>query len=211
MDIQMPVMDGYEATRLIRQSAQHQALPVIALTANAMPGDKEACRAAGMNDHVAKPIDLDNLIHTLLRFCQPNKEAQTPAIAAVRQTSVDPAPDVEFDLALKRLAGNHALFAQLAGRFQADTDTMYADFALALSQNRRDDAARFMHTLKGIAAQLGATALARYAAKLEAHIHTGSEPLDAEHALQRLRELTAQALSAVHEAIAVSRRSDRAQ
>jgi two-component system sensor histidine kinase/response regulator len=65
MDIQMPVMDGYEATRAIRQSLQLRELPIIAMTANAMASDREACLAAGMNDHVGKPFELDHLVAVL--------------------------------------------------------------------------------------------------------------------------------------------------
>jgi hypothetical protein len=71
MDIQMPGMDGYAATVEIRRHGGMGALPIIAMTANAMAGDKEACLAAGMNDHIGKPIDLDSLVNTILRHCRP--------------------------------------------------------------------------------------------------------------------------------------------
>lgn len=70
-DIQMPVMDGYAATRELRRHPQHQTLPIIAMTANAMESDKLACREAGMNDHIGKPFDLNDVVHTLLRYCTP--------------------------------------------------------------------------------------------------------------------------------------------
>lgn len=62
MDVQMPVMDGYEATRRIRKESKYQHLPILAMTANAMVGDREQCIEAGMNDHLAKPIDLENML-----------------------------------------------------------------------------------------------------------------------------------------------------
>jgi CheY-like chemotaxis protein len=71
MDVQMPVMDGYTATRVIRQELGLTALPIIAMTANAMASDRAACLAAGMNDHVGKPFELDHLVATLLRLCAP--------------------------------------------------------------------------------------------------------------------------------------------
>jgi len=77
MDVQMPVMDGYAATRVIRQELGLAALPIIAMTANAMASDRVACLDAGMNDHVGKPFDLDNLVATLLRLCE--KGAGFPA------------------------------------------------------------------------------------------------------------------------------------
>jgi CheY-like chemotaxis protein len=68
MDVQMPVMDGYAATRMIRQEMGLAALPVIAMTANAMASDRAACLAAGMNDHIGKPFELDQLVAMILRY-----------------------------------------------------------------------------------------------------------------------------------------------
>jgi CheY-like chemotaxis protein len=68
MDVQMPVMDGYEATRAIRQELGLTTLPIIAMTANAMASDRAACLEAGMDDHVGKPFELDHLVDTLLRL-----------------------------------------------------------------------------------------------------------------------------------------------
>jgi CheY-like chemotaxis protein len=77
MDVQMPVMDGYAATRVIRQELGLTALPIIAMTANAMASDRAACLEAGMNDHVGKPFDLDHLVATLLRYAGNAEAAQT--------------------------------------------------------------------------------------------------------------------------------------
>jgi CheY-like chemotaxis protein len=68
MDVQMPVMDGYAATRVIREELGLTALPIIAMTANAMASDRAACLAAGMSDHVGKPFDLDHLVAMLIRY-----------------------------------------------------------------------------------------------------------------------------------------------
>ena len=72
MDVQMPVMDGYTATRAIRQDLGHTTLPIIAMTANAMASDREACLAAGMDDHIGKPFNLDELVTMLLRVAAPS-------------------------------------------------------------------------------------------------------------------------------------------
>jgi CheY-like chemotaxis protein len=76
MDIQMPVMDGYTATQTLRAQPGFEALPIIAMTANAMASDRAACLAAGMNDHVGKPFELDHLVATLLRLAGTNRTAQ---------------------------------------------------------------------------------------------------------------------------------------
>ena len=82
MDCQMPVMDGYEASRRIRQDGRFATLPIMAMTANAMSGDKEKCLAAGMNDHIAKPIDVNHLFRTLARWVKPYQPAQAEVATA---------------------------------------------------------------------------------------------------------------------------------
>ena len=82
MDCQMPVMDGYDATRLLRQRPQLKGLPVIAMTANTMVGDREKVLAAGMNDHIAKPIKLEEMFATLARWIGPAAVAASQATAA---------------------------------------------------------------------------------------------------------------------------------
>jgi CheY-like chemotaxis protein len=81
MDCQMPVMDGYAATRALRQQPQWQDLPVIAMTANAMVGDRDKALAAGMNDHIAKPINVDDVFATLARWVRPSAGASGRAAA----------------------------------------------------------------------------------------------------------------------------------
>ena len=86
MDVQMPVMDGYTATRTLRARPDLQNLPIIAMTANAMASDRAACLAAGMNDHVGKPFELDHLVATLLRFAGQPIAQQIPSSHPVVST-----------------------------------------------------------------------------------------------------------------------------
>jgi CheY-like chemotaxis protein len=167
MDIQMPGMDGYATTRVLRED-MGVATPIIAMTANALPADRAACLAAGMSDHIGKPIDSGNLIGLLLRHCR--------RVTAMADTSLSaPLPELPpqpegFDLAaaLARLDGNRTLFASLIRRFGQDRATIVAAAKAALQQGDRAAAAREMHTLKGLAATLGAMALAQQAAEVEA-------------------------------------------
>ncbi|MBE0550577.1 MAG: PAS-domain containing protein, partial [Rubrivivax sp.] len=118
MDLQMPVMDGYAATGHIRQLPGRSALPIVAMTANAMASDREACLAAGMNEHVGKPFDLDQLVRVLRRLCQHSVAAAAAPMAAAA------APDavleqaaaeagVELAAALTRLGGNRHAYRRL--------------------------------------------------------------------------------------------------
>ena len=171
MDIQMPKMDGYTATRVLRQQMQI-ATPIIAMTANALPTDREACLAAGMSDHIGKPINARELIALVLRYCRPAPiaPAAVPVSAAVPPAAQLPPQTEGFDFAaaLARLSGNYALFASLARRFGKDCAALVEAAQIALQHEDRAAVAREMHTLKGLAATLGATALARQAAELEA-------------------------------------------
>lgn len=171
MDIQMPKMDGYTATRVLRQEMQI-ATPIIAMTANALPTDREACLAAGMSDHIGKPINARELIALVLRHCRPAPiaPAAVPVSAAAPPAAqLPPQPEgFDFAAALARLSGNCALFASLARRFGKDCAALVEAAQIALQHGDRAAVAREMHTLKGLAATLGATALAHQAAELEA-------------------------------------------
>ncbi|MCK2088876.1 response regulator [Thauera aromatica] len=169
MDIQMPTMDGYTATRILRTETGITT-PIIAMTANAMPADREACIAAGMNDHVGKPIDIRVLIDCLLRHCRRTPVGHAPA--EVRQPPALPEIPEDFDLAaaLARVDGNPDLFVQLARRFGADGAAILANAMAAWQRSDHSTLAKEMHTLKGLAATLGAQALQQQAADIEAAI-----------------------------------------
>jgi signal transduction histidine kinase/DNA-binding response OmpR family regulator len=155
MDCQMPVMDGYEATRALRQQPRWRELPVIAMTANAMVGDREKVLAAGMNDHIAKPIKVDDLFETLARW--------------VRRAPGRPAPTAVLDIgaAIAALDGDEALYQRLVRMFVERESNFAVHFAAAHRAGDAAAAARLAHDLKGEAAMLGATALSEAAAAVE--------------------------------------------
>ncbi|MBA5604876.1 response regulator [Duganella sp. FT3S] len=175
MDCQMPVMDGYEATRKLREDVRFADLPVIAMTANAMMGDKERCLAAGMNDFIAKPIDVGQLFTTLARWIKPRQPA---AEAATQETVPESQPlpaiaGLKMEAALQRMGGNAALMRKLLGRFvetQIDAMQRIAD---AMDNNDLATATRAAHTVKGLAGNIGAVALADAAARVEQMLAQG--------------------------------------
>ena len=175
MDVQMPVMDGYVATAHIRQQLGLTELPIIAMTANAMASDREASLAAGMDDHVGKPFDLDELVQVLLRHASPGTAAGA-GMSLPRAASAD-LPEamlanaarcgVDLAVAVGRLGGRVDVWMRTAASFAADLPRS-ADELEALVRNRQhQDAARMAHTLKGLGATLGATRLAEVAAMAE--------------------------------------------
>ncbi len=218
MDVQMPVMDGLTATREIRAIESLRALPIIAMTANAMQGDREACLAAGMQDHVAKPIDPDDLWRALLKWIVPGRTpAGAPAVAAAEAAAdaqaSPPADDevlpgnvagVDLALGLRHAAGRKALYVALLRKFVAGQADAVQAIECALAAGDTAGAQRLAHTLKGTAATIGAVALAQTAGGLEAALggtaaRASDERIDA--LLSELAPALAQVVAALRAAV----------
>ena len=171
MDCQMPVMDGFEATRRIRQELGQADLPIIAMTANVLATDLQDCLAAGMNGHVGKPFDLDELVALLLaQVFRPDSIAPAD-IAPGNATQIAADAGVDLSAALERLGGMQDLYRSALVAFVADLSAMPGQLS-SYAQNpqqkeSQDDARRLMHTVKGLAATIGATALSTAAASGE--------------------------------------------
>ena len=179
MDIQMPEMDGYAATREIRADPAFEALPIIAMTAHAMTGDREKCLAAGMDDHVTKPIDKVYLYNAMMRWIKPREGMHVVALppASVPETPIPDflkaLPGIDTAAALTRLNGNHALFRSLLLEFHRDFAVSGPEIRTALEGKRQDDlayAARLAHSVKGMAGNFSARDLFRAAHALETGI-----------------------------------------
>jgi two-component system, sensor histidine kinase and response regulator len=195
MDVQMPVMDGYTATRIIRRDARFNDLPIIAMTAHAMAGDQDKSAAAGMNDHITKPIDPAQLYAVLAKWI-----SVTPAPAGEESTSEmilqdaagnasddsapipaeePPFPDVldGFDLVdgLKRLQGNKALYLKLLKGFAARYAQAAGDIRQALEAKDYPKVHGLIHDIKGLAGNLAALPLQAAAAELEKLIKHADE------------------------------------
>ena len=173
MDLQMPVMDGFTATARIRQDLQKTSLPIVAMTANAMASDREACLAAGMNDHVGKPFDLDHLVQVLRRMAGLGTTRPPSALhpagadmpAAVAAAAL--AAGVQLDSAVQRLGGKLPVYERLLRNFVRDLAGMPELLAACLASQDTESAARLLHTLKGLAATLGVPTLADAAGQAE--------------------------------------------
>jgi signal transduction histidine kinase/CheY-like chemotaxis protein len=184
MDLQMPVMDGYSATRAIRQELGLSDLPIIAMTANAMASDRAACLEVGMNDHVGKPFELDHLVALLLEHTghsAANQEALTsaddPAMEAAASPVLEPG-ELDVDAALKRMGGNTAIFITILQEFMRDAVRVPSQLALQLTNAQSAQAVRTLHTLKGLAATVGALQLASVARDLETRAKAGIPSAD---------------------------------
>ena len=168
MDMQMPVMDGITATVEIRKNPAHAQLPILAMTANAMAGDREKCLAAGMNDHIVKPIDPDLLFGALARWIQPRPAAVPPA--ALQRTGDDPltaVPGLDYPSGLRRVLGKRPLYETMLRKFIDSQQHVADEIRTQLEAGEQDQARRTVHTLKGTAGTIGAAALQAQAERLE--------------------------------------------
>ncbi|MGH7257997.1 MAG: response regulator, partial [Nitrospiraceae bacterium] len=173
MDCQMPEMDGYEATRRIRQEEQRvdtpdkPHIPIIALTANAMQGDRDRCHAAGMDDYLAKPVKTQDLGKVLGRWvhAHPGTDVRAPALC---QQKANGTGAFDADRMLANIGGDRDLFTQLVDLFLERYPAMMHDVQEALAHEDCRRLERSAHTLKGTAANLCASDVVLAAGQLEA-------------------------------------------
>lgn len=169
MDMQMPVMDGLEATRMIRGELGLAHLPVIALSAGVLPEQREQARDAGCNDFVTKPIDLEELITVILRWTSPPK--QTPAYAREEPAGILPTiSGLDTQRAVSLLDGDRGLFLELLDDFIKEFESAADATRTDIASEDRGAAARRLHALRGAAGYLGALELIRSAQSLETAI-----------------------------------------
>jgi len=199
MDLQMPDMDGLEATRLIRAQRAAEVLPIIAMTAHAMESERQRCLDAGMNDHVSKPVDPTVLARTLLRWIGarlPVSQADS-VMAAQPDSAQAPAalPAVSTrEHVLARVGGDHALLDRLLSQFIQQYASLAAEFDSLLATGRSPDAAQLAHSVRGVAANLGLDALATAASEAERQFAAPTRAGDAT-CLQSLTQALADALA----------------
>ncbi|WP_051303608.1 response regulator [Psychromonas aquimarina] len=176
MDCQMPVMDGYDATWKIRSNPLFVNLPIIAMTANAMTGDRERCMAAGMNDYIAKPINPQLLYAKLAKWIQADQVScvdDSAPVSLTKKENKEPQelqelPGININDALMRVGGNKDLYKKLLLTFSRNSSV--EKISQALSQDNWEDGKLYAHGLKGTAANLGMTDMQNAAQALEESI-----------------------------------------
>ena len=191
MDCQMPVMDGYEATRKIKADARFASIPVIAMTANALSDDEGRCLAAGMDDYIAKPIDVTLFYATLQKWIAINEDATPKKRSIAFEGESLPAIDgLEMDEALVRMGGDGNLLRRQLQRFATSQKDFFQRVRNALDGGEIENAVREVHTLKGLCGSIAAQELFAHAKRLESLL---KEEQRSEGALKLLQE-TAQKL-----------------
>jgi PAS domain S-box-containing protein len=170
MDLQMPVMDGYTTTRRLRQDPRYVTLPIIAMTADVRPEDHLLCLAAGMNDHIGKPIDPDSLLHVLARWTPPTA-ARPSAKAKVRQAktaqTLPPLAGIDTQQGLYRIGNDVERYWNLLRLFRREHQTIPQMLRTQLAQGEIAEAHRLAHSLTGAAGTIGAHDLQAAAHALE--------------------------------------------
>jgi len=179
MDIQMPEMGGYEATENIRKlESDIKDIPIIAMTAHAMAGDREKSIEGGMNDHVTKPIDPDELFNSLLQWVKPGAREIPAHLAEKLKTDETPekevplpeSPDIDVESGLGRVGGNEKLYRNLLVKFYKEYADSTQQIKDALAKEDTELGTRLAHTVKGVAGNLGAKDLQAAGADLESAI-----------------------------------------
>ena len=183
MDIQMPEIDGIEATRRIRSEQRYETVPIIAMTAHAMLEDRSKCLAAGMNDHISKPIDKNQLFSVLSNWIRPKKrpdtdvEHQANVEMSCQYSLPDTMPGIDVAKILKDVKGNHSLCRSILRSFHLDFANIVVNIRSALQGNRKEDRKylhKLLHTIKGVAGSMHADRLCDSATNLEVVLQDNS-------------------------------------
>jgi len=161
MDLQMPVMDGLTVTKLIREIPAYRKLPIIAMTVNVMKADLDRCRQAGMNDHIAKPIDASRLWQVLKKWIPIQSHPQSQEKTTVKETAhfipnLSRLPELDFKGSVRRLGGRESSYLKILQIFVKNHLHAVKEIQQSLKQGNTNLALQQIHTLKGVAAQIGA-------------------------------------------------------
>jgi len=176
MDLQMPVMGGLEATEEILSEYETKDIAIIAMTANAMASDREQCLAAGMKDHIPKPIDPNDLYDKLRRWLDLKVVGGAKEIEGevdIDLSALDNSKYIDKNSGLKSTAGKSHLYAKILNRFVVEEAQIVTAIENALFEDESETAVRMLHTLKGLSATIGALTLHEKAKSAEAKVKDG--------------------------------------
>jgi CheY-like chemotaxis protein/HPt (histidine-containing phosphotransfer) domain-containing protein len=202
MDCQMPEMDGYEATRVVRRWEEEgrllpgRSLPIIALTANALEGDRRKCLRAGMTDYLSKPLRPEQLLETIEKHLREVMQLEHGVTASqnVRANSAEPsasgdgsAPPLDMAAFVDRCMGDREFALQVLGEFQHEFPAELERLARCLETGGSEEVARQAHTIKGLAANVSADALSQAAYQMEQAVRSQPAPVAAAH-LEKVRQ-----------------------
>ena len=192
MDINMPVMDGYAATSIIREYPKYDNVPIIAMTANITESDMNKSKSAGMQDFVGKPVDVEQFYTTLLKYIEPKVKAtdvrpavqEEPAVQEITQEGV--IPGLDFEEGLARINGNRKAYENILKKYTELFADIVPKLKAAAQSNQHEEGRQLAHNLKGLSGNIAATDVYKLAAEVESAFKgQGGEPLALIAALEK--------------------------
>ena len=197
LDIEMPVMDGRQVTSRLRSNPALRKLPIVAMTAHALESDRIRCIEMGMNDHIAKPIDPQQLAQKLTRWLVPSNPQQSSSLSEIGPFEEPQERAVDRATGLRHANDNPLLYQELLRRFLEQQPQRSEELFQAIAEKRHLKARNLAHSLKGVAATLGAERLQQLAGELERQLRQGAvhslSPL-----VEQLREKLQQVMNELH-------------
>jgi two-component system sensor histidine kinase/response regulator len=180
-DIQMPVMDGYETARAIRDDSRFAELPIVAMTADAVTGTRQKCLDAGMNDCLTKPINPDVVYSTIAKWLKlmPSEQASDPELTSNGTSEaqlISSLPILDSEAQMNHLGGNRELYERLLKRFSLTKSGIADSISADLASGNQESAVRSLHDLKGLAGNLGALRLMRSCQQWEGCLEASIPP-----------------------------------
>jgi len=200
MDVQMPVMDGYTATKKIRKMEAYKTLPIIAMTANVMKTDLDLAHEAGMDCHIGKPLNVKEMFKTLSTWIKPKNskvevsEVKEELSDGIRMPELE---GIDTEAGLKVTAGNVKLYHKILLKFYDSQKTFRQDFVTSLESSDASESERLAHTLKGVAGSIGAKAVQELATELEKLCVDNRDKNDLLSCLDRVQEKLAVVIQAL--------------
>jgi two-component system sensor histidine kinase/response regulator len=221
MDMQMPVMDGVTATQEIRKDPRFQELPIVAMTANVMAADVEKCYQAGMNDHLGKPIDPEELFGKLLKWIKPKEASSSPQGAVtvkpdleskpapgIKKDELPEVPGLDTDLGLKRFMGKKAFYLDMLKKYAEKQLEVPEQIRLTLAAHDLGTAERLAHTIKGVSGNIGASGVQALAAELEHSIKHQEASEKTGEILERFRQALLELIDHLKQALGIEEKAE---
>ena len=200
MDVQMPIMDGYKATEILRKTYSSSELPIIAMTANALKGDREISIRSGMNDYISKPINPEFLYETLEKWFSGNRITDTDD--SVKKTSQEKVEILDFEQTLIRLGNKKDFYYDLLKRYCDTYNNLAQEYSDMRLNKQNDEANRFIHSLKSVTGNIGAMKLNRFIINFEEQQESYNENTLREQ-IEELFNMNEELLNAIKKVISI--------
>ncbi len=202
MDVQMPIMDGYKATEILRKNYTSLELPIIAMTANALRGDREKSIACGMNDYIPKPINPDTLFKTLIKWLRDNNSEHIEK--SIKEAFNEKFEILDFNKTLVRLGNDKKFYYDLLTKYRDNYSDLVDQFYNMKMNNQYDEAKRFIHSLKSVTGNIGAVKLNKFIVQFEKQ-YTSYDEESLKENLKKLSTLNEELINSITKVISTEK------